>query len=155
MTDAAQSQLTVRFGRLPRRGLLLGLSAPRVACIAGAAATFVPMLFIAGVPGAAAASPLWFTFLALAFARWGGQPAAELVPTAGHFLLRRSRGQTRYRVRPDHPRPSGTLALPGDAAALRFHIDEATGTAMLHDPHAQTLTAVALVRHPAYVLLSP
>lgn len=155
MTDAVQSQLTVRFGRLPRRGLLLGLSAPRVACIASAAATLVPMLFIAGAPGAAAASPLWLTFLALAFARWGGQPAAELVPTAGHFMLRRSRGQTRYRVRPDHPRPSGTLALPGDAAALRFHIDEATGTAMLHDPHAQTLTAVALVRHPAYVLLSP
>jgi hypothetical protein len=38
---------------------------------------------------------------------------------------------------------------------LRFLIDETTGTAMLHDPHAQTLTVVALVRHPAYVLMSP
>jgi hypothetical protein len=154
MTDAAQSQFTVRFGRLPRRGLLLGLSAVRVACIACAGATFVPMLFVAGAPGAAASSPLWLTFLVLAFARWGGQPAAELVPTAGHFLFRRARGQTRYRVRPDRPRPSGTLALPGDSASLRFHVDEGSGAAMLHDPHAQTLTAVALVRHPAYVLLS-
>lgn len=155
MTDAAQSQLTVRFGRLPRRGLLLGLSAVRVACVACAAATFVPMLFVAGAPGAAVSSPLWLTFLVLALARWGGQPAAELVPTAAHFLWRRAQGQTRYRVRPDRPRPSGTLALPGDAASLRFHIDDTTGAAMLHDPHAQTLTAVALVRHPAYVLLSP
>jgi hypothetical protein len=47
------------------------------------------------------------------------------------------------------------MALPGDAAALRFHIDADTGTAMVHDPHDGTLTAVALVRHPAYVLLSP
>ena len=154
MADA-QSQLTVRFGRLPRRGLLLGLSAIRVACVACSAATFVPMLFIGGVSGVAAASPLWLTFVVLAFARWGGQPAAELVPTATHFILRRSRGQTRFRRGPNRPRPSGTLALPGDAAPLRFHIDGVTGAAMLHDPHAHTLTAVALVRHPAYVLLSP
>ena len=155
MTDSAQPQFTVRFGQLPRRGLLLGLSAIRVACIACAVATVVPMMFVAGAPGAAASSPLWLTFLVLAFARWGGQPAAELAPTAGHFLFRNARGQTRYRARPDRPRPAGTLALPGDVACLRLHIDQESGAAMLHDPHAQTLTAVALVRHPAYVLLSP
>lgn len=158
MTDTAPTMTapaTVRFGRLPRRGLLLGFSAPRVVCIAGAAATAIPMLFMLGPSGAAVSAPLWITFLSLAFAPWHGRPAIETVPTAGHFAWRRLHGQTRHRVRPDHPRPSGTMALPGDATALRFHIDGETGTAMVHDAHAGTLTAVALVRHPAYVLLSP
>ena len=71
------------------------------------------------------------------------------------FLARRAQGQTRYAVRPDKPRPAGTLALPGDAAALRWLEDSATDAVMVHDPHGQTLTAVARVSHPAYVLLSP
>lgn len=79
----------------------------------------------------------------------------EALPTAAHYLLRRVTGQTRFRSRPGKPRPAGTLASPGDAASLRFLIDETTGTAVLHDPHEQTLTVTALVQHPAYVLLSP
>ena len=47
------------------------------------------------------------------------------------------------------------MALPGDAAALRFHVDMASGTVMVHDPHRQTLSAVVRISHPAYVLLSP
>ena len=46
---APPQPLTVRFGRLPRRGLILGLSAPRVACIAGAVATVIPTLSWLGV----------------------------------------------------------------------------------------------------------
>lgn len=157
MTDTAptlSTAMAVRFGRLPQRGLLLGFSAPRVFCIAGAAGTAIPMLFTMGVPGVVASAPLWLTFMVLAFAPWHQRPAIEALPTAGHYLWRRARRQTKYRARPATPRPAGTMALPGDLAALRFHIDQDTGSAMVHDPHAGTLTAVALVRHPAYVLLS-
>lgn len=152
---ATSQPLTVRFGRLPRRGLILGLSTPRVACIAGAAATIVPALVWMGAGGVLVSTPLWFTFIALAFAPWNGGPAIETLPAAGHFVARRATNQTRFLARPNAPRPAGTLALPGDTTALRFHIDDQSGTAMIHDPHEQTLTAVALVQHPAYVLLSP
>jgi hypothetical protein len=47
------------------------------------------------------------------------------------------------------------MALPGDAAALRFFVDEETGACMVHDPHRQTLSVTVGVSHPAYVLLSP
>jgi hypothetical protein len=151
----ATSSLTVRFGRLPRRGLILGLSTPRVACIAGAVATAVPSLTWMGVPGVLAAAPMWLTYLTLAYAPSNGGPAIETLPTAGRYLGRRATHQTRFLARPDAPRPAGTLALPGDTAALRFHVDPQTGAAMIHDHHEQTLTAVALVQHPAYVLLSP
>ena len=47
------------------------------------------------------------------------------------------------------------MALPGDAAALRFYEDPDTGACMVHDPHRQTLAVAVAVSHPAYVLLSP
>jgi hypothetical protein len=78
----------------------------------------------------------------------------EALPTGAHYATRAASTQTKYRARPETPRPTGTLALPGDAASLRFLLDK-DGTAMLHDPHAQTLTVAGLLSHPAYVLLSP
>ena len=151
----ATSPNLVRFGRRSSRGLLLGFSAARVACIACAAAVFIPSLLIAGVTGTAATADLWVALLAAAFVPWAGRPLIETAPTAAHFLVRRLQRQTTYAVRPSEPRPAGTLALPGDAAALRWLWHPGTRAVMVHDPHQQTLTAVAHVRHPAYVLLSP
>ena len=152
---AAAPPTAVRFSRLPKRGILLGLSAARLACLAVAGAVLVGSLFTSGSTGAALTVPLWAGAMAAALVRWRGKTPVELAPTALHFLWRASTGQTRYRARPEHPRRAGMLALPGDAAALRFLLDPETSTAMLHDPHQRTLTAVALVRHPAFVLLSP
>ena len=115
----------------------------------------LPALFTAGGTGLLITSCVWVTLLAVAFAPWEGQPAVQTLPTAGHFLARRAAGQTSYRARPSRPRPTGTLALPGECASLRFHEDDNSGAVMVHDPHRQTLTAVARVSHPAYVLLSP
>jgi len=157
MTDtaAATSSNLVRFGRRTSRGLLLGFSAARVACISVAAAVFIPSLMFAGILGVAVTSPAWATLLAAAFVPWAGRPLIETAPTAVHFLVRRTQQQTTFTVRPEQPRPAGTLALPGDAAALHWLSDAVTGAVMVHDPHEQTLTAIAHVSHPAYVLLSP
>ena len=153
MTDTG-TPMTVRFARRPRRGLLLGLSAPRVACLAVAVGILIPAMFTAGALGGALTLPVWGGLCALAFIRVGGRIAVEAAPTAAHYVLRKVSGQSRYRVRPGKPRPAGTLALPGDGAALRFLVDDQGGPAILHDPHAQTLTVVGVVSHPAFVLLS-
>ena len=47
------------------------------------------------------------------------------------------------------------MALPGDAAPLRFYNDPDSGACLVHDPHRQTLSATLAVSHPAYVLLAP
>src|SRR6476660_8894470 len=137
MTDATTTPMTVRFGRLPRRGLLLGLSSSRILCLA--AVVFVPAIFLGSSTGAGLTAPLWAGLIALAFVRWHGRPAVESLPTAGHYAVRELSGQTKFRARPSAPRRGGTLALPGDAAALRFRTDEESGAAMLHDPHGHTL----------------
>jgi len=145
---------TVRYGRRQTRGLLLGFSGLRVAAIACAIGIFVPSMFIAGTLGIAATSPLWVALVASAFVPWGGRAVIEALPTVVHYSARHALGQTSFLARPSTPRPAGTMALPGDAAPLRFHLDS-SGAVMVHDPHAQTMTAVAHVTHPAFVLLSP
>lgn len=145
----------VRFARRQTRGLLLGFSAPRVAAIALGIAIFVPTMFITGTIGVGVLSPVWAGLVASAFIPWGGRPAIETLPTALHYGARHLRGQTQFLVRPTSPRPAGTMALPGDAASLRFHVDDVTNAVMVHDPHARTITAIARVTHPAYALLSP
>ncbi len=154
-TTAGARPTMVRFARLPQRGLLLGLSASRVACIALAAVLATVSVFTAGPIGFAAAAPAWGGLLALAFVRKGGRVAVELLPTAAHFAVRGLLRQDRYRVQATRPRPAGTMALPGDSAALRFLVDEVTGAAIVHDPHEGSLTVVAHVDHAAYILLSP
>ncbi len=145
--------VSVRFARRSTRGLLLGFSTPRAMALACAAAVAIAALFAGGAIGLAAAGVVWVPLTAAAFVRVAGRPAIEWAATAAHFGARRAGGQVEFRVRPAMPRPAGTLALPGDAASMRLHVDETTGAAMIHDPHRQTLVAALSVTHPAFALL--
>jgi len=62
--------------------------------------------------------------------------------------------QCDFRARVSVPRPAGPMALPGDAAALRFYEDPKSGVCLVHDPHCAALSIAVAVTHPAYVLLS-
>lgn len=142
-----------RFGARQRKGVLLGFSGPRLAVLGVAAVLLTAALFTAGVAGALLVSPLVLLLVAAALVPVGGAVAVEWLPVAGHWALRRALRQNVYGVRPLAPRPAGTLGLPGDAAALRVHVDAVSGAAMVHDPHRQTLTATCLLAHPSFVLL--
>ena len=156
MSDASQeSQRTVRFGRRPQRGLLLGFTATRAACIAIAVTVFSSAVFLNGATGLAILAPVWIGLLGLAFASAGGRYAVEVAPTVAQFLLRQATRQGSYRVRPAMPVEFGTLGLPGISGRLTFQQDSVSGAVMVHDVAASTLTSVVKVRHPAYVLLSP
>jgi hypothetical protein len=144
----------VRFGRRSTRGLLLGFSAPRVAALGLAASMAVAGLVLDNATGLVVSAVLWAPIAAAAFVRVGGRPLVEWAATAATFGARKAAGQDQYRASlPLRPRPAGTLALPGDAAALRLHVDETSGAAMIHDPHRQTIAAVIGVSYPAFVLL--
>ena len=129
-----------RFGARPRKGVLLGLSGPRLTALGVAALVLTAGLFTAGLSGALLAAPVVAVLAAAAFVPVAGATAVEWLPVAGHWALRRLLRQDVYGVRPLAPRPAGTLALPGDAAALRVHVDQVSGAAMVHDPHRRTLT---------------
>lgn len=153
-TQAPPGPALVRFGRMQSKGLLLGFSGLRLTAAGAALGGLVIGMFVAGWIGIVASAPLWAGFTALTFIPCNGRVLIEQLPLLAHWSRRVAATQTRHRVRASAPRPEGTMALPGDAAAMRFHTDLATGAVMVHDPHRRTLSAVVRVRHPAYVLLS-
>ncbi|MCT3000399.1 PrgI family protein [Propionibacterium freudenreichii] len=145
----------VQFSRLAKRGIMLGLSLPQLIVLGIAVLTVVFALYTAGGMGFAWTTPIWGTCALLAVIPAGGRKVIEWVPILARWAARTYLGQLVYRRRVIKPRPAGTLALPGDAASLREWEDPETGAAMVHDPHAQTLTAILGVSHPAFVLLDP
>lgn len=155
-TDPTQFQLApVQLSRLTRRGILLGLSLPQLIALSIGLFTTVASLYRAGATGVAWTSPVWATAAAIAMVPVGGRKVVEWLPIATRWLWRTSTGQLTFRRRILHPRPVGTLALPGDSASLREWKDAETGAVMVHDAYTQTLTAVVGVSHPAFVLLDP
>ena len=152
-TSLPASPPTVRFGRRQAKGLLLGYSGQVVIVVSAGLVILAVALLLSPTVGVAVTSPLWAGMIASGFVRWHGAPGSESVPLLLHGQVRKTHGQTRYRVRPMQPRPAGTMGLPGDAAALRFYDDSVTGAVMVHDPHRQTLSATVHVTHPAFVLL--
>lgn len=142
----------VKFSRLTRRGVLLGLSGPQLLMVSLAAGTLILGLYVGAV---VITFPIIGIFLALALVGVGGRKLIEWAPLGTRWLWRSTGGQLTYRRRIASPRPAGTLALPGDAARLRQWVDTDTGAVMVHDPHAATLTAIIGVTHPAFVLLDP
>lgn len=145
----------VKFSRLTRRGVILGLSLPQVITLAIAVVTFIGSLYAGGGMILAITAPVWVVALALTWIPVAGRKAVEWLPIGVHWLWRTTVGQARYRRRVVKPRPTGTLALPGDTASLRQYEDPETGAVMVHSPHAQTLTVLLEVTHPAFVLLDP
>ncbi|WP_448233151.1 SCO6880 family protein [Microbacterium lacticum] len=154
-TPASFELRPVQFSRLTRRGILLGLSLPQLITLGIALLLIVVSLYSGGGAGLAWSSPAWASLVAIAWLPVGGRRVIEWAPIIIRWLARTRAGQTEYRRRLIRPRPAGTLALPGDLAALREWHDPETGAAMIHDPHAQTLTAILAVSHPAFVLLDP
>ncbi|HEY1713108.1 MAG TPA: SCO6880 family protein [Solirubrobacteraceae bacterium] len=152
MSMSSPATPTATFARRSSRGVLLGFSGWRLAALGAAGLLFLPFaLSNELLLGVAAACPL----VAAAFVRVAGLPATDWTPIMSVWVVRRLRGQTRYRAAVQRPRPAGTLALPGDAASLRMVVDTETGTCMVHDPYRRTLAATLRVTHPAYVLLAP
>jgi hypothetical protein len=155
-TSSAEFGLrAVQFSRLTRRGILLGLSLPQLIVLATGVLSIVGALYAGGGMLLAWTAPIWLLCAALAWTPVGGRKLIELVPVTFQWVARTQARQTVFRRRVVKPRPAGTLALPGDAASLREWEDPETGAAMIHDPHAQTLTAIVGVSHPAFVLLDP
>ena len=153
---ATSSELEpVKFSRLTRRGILLGLSLSQLITLATGILSIVGALSAGGGSLLASTAPIWAPAAALTLIPVAGRPAVEWLPVGCWWLWRSTAGQLLYRRRVVTPRPVGTLALPGDMARLREYTDPETGAGMIHDPHAGTLTVVCEVTHPAFVLLDP
>ncbi|QLQ10065.1 MAG: PrgI family protein [Nocardioidaceae bacterium] len=155
-TSSRDDDLTaVKFSRLSRRGVLLGLSGAQLVVAGIGAVVLVFSLYLGGGIILAYTSPILLLCTVLAWVSFGGRKLVEWLPILARWAWRSTGGQLIYRRRIVKPRPAGILALPGDAASLRQWVDAETGAVMVHDPHRATLTALVSVSHPAFILLDP
>jgi len=147
--------IPVKFSRLTRRGILLGLSLSQLVALGIGVTTLVWAFYAGGGMLIAFSAPVWLCAAAVVWIRIAGRPIVEWVPVASWWMWKTTGGQLLYRRRVVKPRPAGSLALPGDMARLREYDDPITGAGMVHDPTASTLTAIVAVSHPAFALLDP
>lgn len=147
--------IPVKFSRLTRRGILLGLSLSQLVALGIGVTTLVWAFYAGGGMLIALSAPVWLCAASVVWIRIAGRPIVEWIPVAFWWMWKTTGGQLLYRRRFVKPRPAGSLALPGDMARLREYDDPITGAGMVHDPTASTLTAIIAVSHPAFALLDP
>ena len=158
MTDLSVAPVTVKFPHRSRRGILLGLSHPQLALVSCTLALLLMTVLSTGLLGAVALAPLWVASGALVMVRRHGRSLIDWAPIVARHALRRRTGQALWLARPvTRPRQDGVLHLPGTTASLKVVTpgDSSNGAAAVHDPHRQTLTAIAHVTSRAFALLDP
>ncbi|WP_416530377.1 SCO6880 family protein [Streptomyces coelicoflavus] len=158
MTDLSVAPVTVKFPHRSRRGILLGLSLPQLLLVSATLAVLLLTVISTGLLGAVVLAPLWAASGALVAIRRHGRSLIDWAPIVTRYAHRRRTGQTLWLARPvTRPRQDGILHLPGTTASLKVVTpgDSANGAAAVHDPHQQTLTAIARVSSRAFALLDP
>ncbi|MBP5928064.1 hypothetical protein F3K39_07265 [Streptomyces sp. LBUM 1479] len=148
----------MKFPHRSRRGILLGLSLPQLVLVSSMLALLLMTVISTGLLGAVALAPLWAASGALVAIRRHGRSLIDWAPIVARYAHRRRSGQTLWLARPvTRPRQDGILHLPGTAASLKVVTpgDSANQAAAVHDPHQQTLTAIARVSSRAFALLDP
>ncbi|MDX3854922.1 hypothetical protein PV679_30555 [Streptomyces sp. AK02-01A] len=156
MSQHSVPPLIVKFPHRSRRGILLGLSLPQLVLVSCTLALLLMTVVSTGLLGAIALTPLWAASGALVAIRRHGRSLVDWAPIVARYVLRRCTVQTLWLARPvSRPRQDGLLHLPGTAASLRVVTPAGTQAAAVHDPHRQTLTAIARVTSRAFALLDP
>ena len=97
----------VKFSRLTRRGVLMGLTAPQLVALGIAILTGVVTLYVWGFEALPWSAPIWLPAALIGLLRFAGRSAAEWVPILANWAIRRATGQTVYRVKLSKPRPAG------------------------------------------------
>lgn len=146
---------TVRFGRLERRGVLLGLSAGQLTALAGGLVILVAAEYTAGAMGVLVSAPVWVTLTGVALIAVGGRPVVAWLPIVGDWTLRRLLCRTVHIVRPLREPSSEAIALPGIPGLLDVFVSSANGVAYILDHRSSTVTAIVEVSGRGFVLEDP
>lgn len=151
------TRLVLHLPRLSVQGIIMHLQLPNLLClgIAGIVALVPMTIFSAGFVGTLATSPIWLPLLMIGLVTRRGVPGPILVLRAARFQVRKLRGQTKYRYRPDADgnrelQHEGFLVLPGRSRNVKL-LSGQEGAALLHDTGANTVSVIADVAAPSFL----
>lgn len=146
---------SVRFGRLERRGVLLGLDAGQLTVLAVALVVLVVAEYGAGALGVAVTAPVWGTLAAVALVSVAGRPVTRWLPIVGQWVVRRVFRATRYVARPLHATGLESLSLPGFPGRLTIAASSTTGAALVFDRRSGTVTGILELTGRGFLLEDP
>src|SRR5699024_12020371 len=112
----------VKFSRLTRRGILLGLSLPQLITLAIGILSIVAALYAGGGVLIAYAAPIWLLAAVLTWVPAGGRKLIEWVPVGFRWIWRVSIGLLLFRPRVVKASPVGNLVLPCTPTALLDYV---------------------------------
>ena len=145
----------VRFGRLERRGLLMGLTGAQLALVGSALILVVSAGMAAGPAGLLVMAPAWGAALTVALIPVGGRPLAEVLPVATAWAARRGIGACRVIARPCPVAATAPIAVAGVSGQLRITADPTSGAAMIRVGRARaggSVTVAAEIRGHGFLL---
>lgn len=149
MTSACAA--TVQLGRLERRGLILGLSAPQTAALSCALIVAIFAEYTSGAAGIIVTAPGWGILAAVALIPVADRPLLSWLPVVGHWRLRRAMGQTRHLASLKEAAATD-LALPGIRGRVTVIVGPESNAALIHDIRTSTLTAMLSVSGSGFIL---
>ncbi|NMR19198.1 SCO6880 family protein [Cellulomonas fimi] len=141
-----------RFGRLERRGLLLGLSGPQVAVVAAGLAIATGAVYSRGAGGLVVSAAVWLPLLVAGTVSVAGRPVVAWVPLLAEWRARRFLGRTTLVVSTRRVPDARTLTLPGIPGTLMVTAAPTSGAALVLDRRAGTVTAIARVSGSGFLL---
>lgn len=150
--SAGTTTTSVRFGRLERRGVLLGLGGAQLGVAGLALVIATGAVYSAGMGGLLATLGLWGPMLVVATVSVAGRQLVDWIPLVGHWGARRALGQTTVLTSPHRVPPVGVLELPGIPGRLSVTPAPSTGAALVLDRRTGTVTAVLRVASAGFVL---
>lgn len=156
MTNPAPLQL--QLPRLASGGIIFHLHLANLVTLGIAGIIALVSNGIAGIPGLAVSAIIWAPLAIIGAITIRAVPGPVLVAREASFLLRKARGRTSYRHRPDAAdvrelRHEGHLVLPGRLRNVRV-LAGLEGAALLHDQGTNTVTVIAEVASPSFLTTS-
>jgi hypothetical protein len=131
----------VRLPRRSRQGVVLGMDPWQLAFLAAAGITVLIAINRFGPVGLLYTAPIYLTLGGAALTTVHGISAPRI---AGLWMLKHLRhgmGATTYTFRPEQPKLTGTLNLPGTRASLQLW--ETDSIACVYNPHDRSVSVTA------------
>lgn len=152
MSENSRALEPVNFPRYERRGFFLGLKWYQLLIVAGGVAVAIVASASRGPAGLFASGPMWLGLILLGLLQYSRIPFPAWAKQIALFFYRAAAGQTKFLARPESPRLTGRLALPGGLGNLELR-STASGACFMVDSHGKEATAVLRCSTRSFALL--
>ncbi|MFE5410176.1 SCO6880 family protein [Microbacterium sp. NPDC056569] len=141
MTSTPEYARPVRLPRRSRQGVVMGMDPWQLAFVTAAALVLLIFVNRFGPPGLLYGAPIYLAFGVTALTSIQGVSAPRMAGLWFMKQLRHATGATTEKFRPERPRMTGTLNLPGTRASIQLW--DVNNVAATYNPRDRSVSVIA------------